>query len=94
MKRVFPFGRGRRGSCQRLVIDYGDRGWNISVQEFSIRVLRTHAPDLTVLMIGKSESRIFFTSRIFETLKTLVRAGRDFRTIRRINKMQRPKENA
>lgn len=91
MKRVFPFGRGGRGSRQRLVIVFGNRGWNITVHEFSIRVLRTHAPELTVLMIGKSENRIFFTSQISEGLKTLIQAGRDFRTIRRTNKLRNPK---
>jgi len=88
MKRVFPFGRGNRASRQRLVILYGDRGWNIRVYEFSIRILRTHAPDLTVLMIGKSESRVFFALQIREALKSGVQAIKDFRTIRRANKIK------
>lgn len=93
MKRFYPFGRGKRGSRQRVVIEFAKWGGTIRVYDAKLRVLRTHAPDLNVLVVGysiRSDSRrVFFTSQIFEGLRTGVRAIKDFRKVRRVNLTRR-----
>jgi len=69
------------------------------VHEASVRVLRTHGPDITVLRVGTSylngNRRVFFTSQISQGFVSLKQAAKDFRTIRRMNKIKidKPKRN-
>lgn len=91
MVRLFPFGRGGRGSRQRLIVEARMWGGLMVVHEASVRVLRTHGPDITVVKVGTSclngNRRVFFTSQILQSVETLVQAVKDFRHIRRINKI-------
>lgn len=98
MFRILPFGRGGRGSRQRIVVESKKWGGLMMVHEASVRVLRTHGPDITVLRVGTSSlngnRRVFFTSQIFEGFNSLKKAARDFKTIRRTNKIRidKPKQ--
>jgi hypothetical protein len=91
MKQIFPFGRGDRGSRQRLVLELGTWGATLRVSEISIKVLRTHEPVLTVVRVGISTlngvTKGFFTSQILATGQTIVQALKDFHTVRHNNKV-------
>lgn len=91
MKQFFPFGRGDRGSRQRLVLEFSRRGDVMVVKRMRVKVLRTHEPDLTVLNMGVSTfedaSRLVFTSRFFDGAKTFLQAVRDFKQVRKANKL-------
>ena len=99
MFRVFPFGRGGRGSRQRVVVESKKWGGLMIVHEASVRVLRTHGPDITVVKVGTStldgKRTVFFTSQISEAFNSLKQAAKDFKTICRTNKIKvdKPKRN-
>jgi len=92
MTQVFPFGRGKRGSRQRLIVEFGKWGGTMTVHEVSIRILRTHEPDITVLKLGTAElagkRSTFFTSQIFQVFEAGKQSIKDFRTIRKTNKIK------
>ena len=62
------------------------------VHEASIRVLRTQGPSITIFKIGTSslngDRKVFFTSQISEAFESLKQAAKDFKTIRRTNKIK------
>ena len=91
MTQRFPFGRGGRGSRQRLVVETKKWGGLMMVHEASVRVLRTHGPDITVARVGTSylngKRSVFFTSQILQALGCLRQAAKDFQKIRRVNKI-------
>jgi len=95
--QFFPFGRGERGSRQRLVLEFSKWGeWLVVVHDFRLKVLRTHAPDLTVVLLGTSKwdglrRRVFVQTRFVDGFRTFVQAVRDVRTIRKANKIWREK---
>ena len=96
MRQVFPFGRGDRGSRQRLVLEFSKWGGGGLVQhEVRVKVLRTHELDLTVLLLGTSVLRgkrsLVFDSAFRRGFKALVQAVKDFPASRRNNKLWQEK---
>lgn len=97
MRQVFPFGRGDRGSRQRLVVEFSKWGeWRLTVHQVKVSVLRTKHPDLVVLLLGTSKWNdrrrgLVFRTQFVEAFKTAVQAGRDFRHVRKVNKLWQQK---
>ena len=91
MAQRFPFGRGGRGSRQRLYVEVLQKGGAMKIREVVVGILQTHEPNVVVARVGISlyagKRRMFFTSQIFETLRAGKQAVKDFKTIRRINKI-------
>lgn len=95
MKQFFPFGRGDRGSRQRLVVEFEKWGAVLVVHDVKVRVLQTEAPDRTVFAVGTSvlfgERRVFVYTQFREAFKALVQAGKNFHKVRATNKLWQKK---
>lgn len=98
MKKLFPFGRGDRGSRQRFMLEVGKSGGRMVSHTFGVKVLRTYGGDLTLFRVGTSVldgSRSFFYQTDFvEGLKAGVQALRDFRHIHKVNKLWQDKRKS
>jgi hypothetical protein len=94
-KRFYPFGRGERGTQQRLVLAY--RTWNglMTRHGFSVEVTQTGAQEKTVFLVGTSTvqgKRTFFVRAEFKTaFECAVRGVKMFRVTRAVNKLHRLK---
>lgn len=95
-RQFFPFGRGDRGSRQRLILELIRWGGAMTVYEVRVKVLQTHDSDLTVCAVGMSilrvEGRKFFVVTNFKRgFRAFAQAVKNFSTIHRTNKLWKQK---
>jgi hypothetical protein len=92
MKPIFLFGRGGRGSRQRVFVQVLSWGGLMRVHEVVIGIRPIVGSDIRIVRIGTSvldgKRRVFFTSQISRTFQAIRQAARDFRTIRKVNKIK------